>query len=138
MKKSIKKVEKFHNKFGVENGKTPRNLSKEDVYLRCKLLQEELEEYEEAALGEDLVEVSDALGDQLYIVLGTILTHGMQDVIEEVFNEIHRSNMSKLGPDGKAIINGKNGFDPSKPEGKILKGKMYFEPSIKEILKTWL
>jgi predicted HAD superfamily Cof-like phosphohydrolase len=72
-----------------------------------------------------MVEVADALGDMLYILCGTILEHGMQDKIEEVFNEIQKSNMSKLGKDGKPIY---------REDGKVLKGPSYFKPDIKKIL----
>ena len=74
----------------------------------------------------DLIEVADALGDMLYILCGTIITHGMQDVIDEVFEEIQRSNMSKLGSDGKPIY---------REDGKVLKGPNYFKPNIAKILK---
>ena len=78
-----------------------------------------------AAQNNDLVEVADALGDMLYILCGTIIEHGMQYKIEEVFNEIQRSNMSKLGADGNPIY---------REDGKVLKGPSYFKPNIKEIL----
>jgi len=97
-----------------------------DVYtLRYNLMREENEEYLDACKQGDLVEVADALGDQLYILCGTILKHGMQHKIEEVFDEIQRSNMSKLDIDGKPIF---------REDGKILKGENYFKPNIKEIL----
>ena len=74
----------------------------------------------------DLVEVADALGDMLYILCGTILSHGMQHKIEEVFDEIQRSNMSKLGEDGEPIY---------REDGKVMKGPNYFKPNISDILK---
>ena len=74
----------------------------------------------------DLIEVADALGDMLYILCGTILTHGLQYKIEEVFNEIQRSNMSKLGKDGNPIY---------RNDGKVMKGPNYFKPDIYKILK---
>jgi predicted HAD superfamily Cof-like phosphohydrolase len=94
--------------------------------LRHELMREENEEYLEAANNNDLVEVADALGDMLYILCGTIIEHGMQDKIEEVFNEIQRSNMSKLGEDGKPIF---------REDGKVLKGPNYFKPNIKAVLE---
>ena len=90
-------------------------------------MAEENEEYLEAAKNNDLVEVADALGDMLYILCGTILEHGMQDKIEEVFNEIQRSNMSKLGANGKPIY---------REDGKVLKGPSYFKPKIQEIITS--
>ena len=67
----------------------------------------------------------DALGDMLYILCGTIIEHGMQDKIEEVFDEIQRSNMSKLGNDGNPIF---------REDGKVMKGPNYFKPNISKIL----
>ena len=89
-------------------------------------MQEENLEYLEAAKNKDIVEVADALGDILYILCGTILTHGLQHKIVEVFNEIQRSNMSKLDINGKPVF---------REDGKILKGPNYFKPNIKEILE---
>ena len=94
--------------------------------LRYKLMREENEEYLEAAQNNDLVEVADALGDMLYILCGTIITHGMQDKIEEVYTEIQRSNMSKLDKNGEPIY---------REDGKVLKSDQYFKPNIKEIMK---
>jgi predicted HAD superfamily Cof-like phosphohydrolase len=93
--------------------------------LRYNLMDEENKEYFEAAQNNDLAEVADALGDMLYILCGTILEHGMQHKIEEVFEEIQRSNMSKLGKDGKPIY---------REDGKVLKGPKYFKPNIQAIL----
>jgi predicted HAD superfamily Cof-like phosphohydrolase len=73
----------------------------------------------------DLVEVADALGDMLYILCGTILTHGMQHIIEDVFAEIQDSNMSKLGLDGKPIY---------REDGKVMKGPNYRRPDLKQFL----
>jgi predicted HAD superfamily Cof-like phosphohydrolase len=80
-----------------------------------------------ACENQDLTEIADALGDKLYILCGTILKHGMQDIIEKVFNEIHASNMSKVGEDGKAIM---------REDGKILKGPNYFRPNLKQFIEN--
>jgi predicted HAD superfamily Cof-like phosphohydrolase len=88
-------------------------------------MAEENQEYLEAANNNDLVEVADALGDILYILCGTIIEHGMQNKIEEVFDEIQRSNMSKLGEDGEPIY---------REDGKVMKGPNYFKPNILKIL----
>ena len=138
MKKQINQVKEFHEAFGVQNNMSPTNLNFDELHLRAKLLDEENQEYIEAAMENDLVEVADALGDQLYIVLGTILRHGLQDMILPIFNEIQRSNMSKLDANGNPVINGVNGEDPRKPMGKILKSDLYSEPDIKKILAKWL
>ncbi len=122
----IKAVHEFHKAFGLGIEESPiAKLSAQKLKLRFDLMQEENEEYLEAAKDNDLVEVADALGDMLYILCGTIIEHGMQDKIEEVFNEIQRSNMSKLGADGKPIY---------REDGKVMKGPNYFKPNIARIL----
>lgn len=126
--KAIKHVEAFHDAFGIENKYEPTtDISNAKIELRHRLMQEENDEYLEAAKNGDLVEVADALGDQLYILCGTILSHGLQHKIVEVFEEIQRSNMSKLGVDGKPIY---------REDGKVMKGPNYFKPNIKDIVVT--
>jgi predicted HAD superfamily Cof-like phosphohydrolase len=83
-------------------------------------MDEENKEYLEAANNNDMIEVADALGDMLYILCGTIIEHGMQDLIEDVFDEIQKSNMSKLGPNGNPIY---------REDGKVMKGPNYFKPN---------
>ncbi len=127
MKKQLDHVEKFHDTFGIPNEYAPKaGISNELIDLRFKLMAEENEEYLEAAKNGDMVEVADALGDMMYILCGTILSHGMQHKIEEVFEEIQRSNMSKLGEDGKPIY---------REDGKVLKGPNYFKPNIAKIIE---
>jgi predicted HAD superfamily Cof-like phosphohydrolase len=126
MQKQIKHVENFHNTFGIPNEHAPNaGVSNEIIALRHRLMAEENEEYLEAALEGDTVEVADALGDMMYILCGTILSHGMQNIIEEVFEEIQASNMSKLEADGKPIY---------RADGKVMKGPSYFKPNIKAVL----
>lgn len=128
LKETIQAVETFHNAFGIENNEKPTvDLSENDINLRHRLMQEENEEYLEAAQNGDLVEVADALGDMLYILCGTILKHGLQDKIAEVFQEIQRSNMSKLDANGKPIY---------REDGKVMKSDLYFKPNIKSILEA--
>jgi len=126
MKKQIKHVEEFHNAFGIKNNAKPTAQIDEDVFLlRHRLMSEENGEYLEACKSGDLVEIADALGDMMYILCGTILSHGLQDKIENIFEEIQRSNMSKLGNDGQPIY---------REDGKIMKGPCYFKPDIKNNL----
>lgn len=128
MKRKIEAVSEFHSAFGLGiKNKPTADLGEAKNLLRYKLMREENEEYLEAANNNDLVEVADALGDMLYILCGTIIEHGMQDVIEDVFEEIQRSNMSKLGADGKPIY---------REDGKVLKGPNYFTPKIEKILDS--
>ena len=127
IKNELNAVAKFHDAFGIESADSPSvNIHDQTVLLRYNLMKEENEEYLEAAQKKDLVEVADALGDMLYILCGTILSHGMQHKITDVFKEIQRSNMSKLGPDGKPIY---------REDGKVLKGPNYFKPDIAAILE---
>lgn len=127
MKKQIKAVQLFHESFGLGVKHEPiADLGERINELRFNLMKEENEEYLEAVQNNDIVEVADALGDMLYILCGTILEHGLQYKIEEVFDEIQRSNMSKLGEDGKPIY---------REDGKVMKGPNYFKPNFEEILK---
>jgi len=123
----VSKVQNFHSVFGLGIKQTPvANPGEDVVALRHRLMEEENEEYLEAAQENDLELVADALGDKLYILCGTIISHGMQHKIVEVFEEIHRSNMSKLGEDGAPI---------RREDGKVLKGPGYFLPDIKSIME---
>ena len=127
MKNKIEAVKAFHKAFKLGHRETPKaNLGNSKNLLRFNLMKEENEEYLVAANNDDLVEVADALGDMLYILCGTIIEHGMQHKIEEVFDEIQRSNMSKLGADGQPIY---------RDDGKVLKGPNYFKPNIKDVLE---
>ncbi len=126
MKELIKKVKDFHSAFKVEDS---QNFEKNrDIFkLRYELMKEENEEYVQACVIGDKIEIADALGDQLYVLVGTIIAHGLEDKIEEVFDEIHLSNMSKLGEDGKPVY---------REDGKILKGPKFFRPDLTKILKN--
>ena len=128
MKNKIEAVRLFHTSFGLGVSETMKaDLGENKNKLRFNLMDEENKEYFEAVQNNDLVEVADALGDMLYILCGTILEHGMQYKIEKVFEEIQRSNMSKLGADGKPIY---------REDGKVLKGPNYFKPNIEVILEV--
>lgn len=128
MKNKIKAVKEFHTAYKLGYKTEPvAKIGENKIKLRFDLMDEENKEYLEAAENGDLVEVADALGDMLYILCGTIIEHGMQDKIEAVFNEIQRSNMSKLGEDGEPIY---------REDGKVLKGPNYFKPDIKKILNS--
>jgi len=123
----INKVREFHEVFGLDYHETPNTeISDRIIELRHRLMAEENDEYLEAAKDKDLTLVADALGDKLYILCGTIIAHGLQHKIVEVFEEIHRSNMSKLDENGKPIY---------REDGKIMKSEMYFLPDIKGVLE---
>ncbi len=125
MKKQLNAVQRFHEAFGQTNGLKPQLLKVEEFELRHKLMAEENDEYLDACDNADIVGIADALGDQMYILCGTILKHGMQHIIEQVFDEIQASNMSKLGEDGQPLL---------REDGKILKGPHYFKPDINKFL----
>jgi predicted HAD superfamily Cof-like phosphohydrolase len=129
MRKDIEKVELFHSTFKAPVGKKVQLIPKERYELRYSLIKEELEEYLKACQENDVVEIADALGDLLYVTFGTIIEHGMQDCIEEVFDEIQASNMSKLDEQGNPIF---------REDGKILKGNKYFKPNITKILEKYM
>jgi predicted HAD superfamily Cof-like phosphohydrolase len=128
IKKPIEAVTKFHEAYGlgIEN-KPQANLSEKIVELRYNLMKEENEEYLQAAQDNDLIEIGDALGDMLYILCGTIIAHGFQDKMEAIFEEIQRSNMSKLDTDGKPIY---------REDGKVMKGPNYFKPDLEKIITS--
>ena len=126
MQKQINAVKEFHTAFVIGHSETPKaDLGESKNTLRYNLMKEENEEYLEAVQNNDLIEIADALGDMMYILCGTIIEHGLQHKIEEVFDEIQRSNMSKLGTDGKPIY---------REDGKVMKGPNYFKPDFSKIL----
>ena len=127
MQNKLNAVKEFHTAFGLGvSHEMKGDLGEQKNLLRFNLMKEENEEYLEAVQNNDIVEIADALGDMLYILCGTILEHGLQHKIEAVFDEIQRSNMSKLGIDGKPIY---------REDGKVLKGPNYFKPNFEDILK---
>jgi predicted HAD superfamily Cof-like phosphohydrolase len=126
MKKQLEAVKLFHTSFKLGISETPRECLGENInLLRYNLMKEENEEYLEAVQNKDIVEIADALGDMLYILCGTIIEHGLQHKIEEVFDEIQRSNMSKLDANGQPIY---------REDGKVMKGPNYAKPDFTKIL----
>lgn len=126
MKEELDQVEEFHRVFRCYLENLPKgNIPEKERAVRYALMREELEEYREAAEAGDLVGVADALTDLMYVVLGTYLAHGLQDAAEELFREVHRSNMSKLDLDGQPIY---------REDGKVLKSELFTPPDLKSIL----
>src|SRR6056300_1703555 len=125
MKKQLQQLWDFQSAYNSTRNTKPTLIEPDDYFLRYRLGKEELLEYLDACNNDDLVEITDALADQLYILLGTMVAHGMQGIIEDVFNEVHRSNMSKLGEDGKPIY---------REDGKVLKGPNYSPPNIAQFI----
>jgi predicted HAD superfamily Cof-like phosphohydrolase len=127
MQKQLNAVKEFHTAFGLGYSEILQgDLGENKNLLRFNLMKEENEEYLEAVQNNDVTEIADALGDMLYILCGTIIEHGLQYKIEEVFDEIQRSNMSKLDENGKPIY---------REDGKVMKGPNYFKPNFSDILK---
>ena len=117
-------VREFHETYGLPVRSTPaRPENWREEVLRFDLLREEFEEYRDAYTAGDLVELADALADLIYIAHGTALVYGID--LDAVLAEVHRSNMSKVGADGKPIF---------REDGKVLKGPNFEEPRIAEVL----
>lgn len=135
MKDSINKVKEFHEAFNIYVGNNPYPAI---AQLRAKLIEEETEEVSDELnnwdLDGDKSFLAKELADLAYVLFGTVISFGLEDKFEEVFNSVHESNMSKL-ENGKPVVNGENGvLDNSRPLGKVLKGKNYKEADIKSIL----
>ena len=121
---NFEKVGLFMTTFGQEVKNKP-NLSSEKINnLRISLINEELEEFKEAIKNNDLKEAIDALTDILYVTYGAGHAFGVN--LDKCFDEVQRSNMSKLGEDGKPIYN---------EAGKVLKGPSYFKPDLSKFIK---
>ena len=129
MSDAIRKVQQFHEAFGVPIADRPTAaLSAELVALRVRLMEEELAEYKAAAEAGDLVAIADALTDLAYVLFGTYISHGLQDAAEALFAEVHRSNMSKLDENGQPIY---------REDGKVLKSERFTEPELAAILARY-
>ena len=126
-KTTLEQVQEFHETYGLPV-KGDVDLSCEQTkQLRINLLQEELDELKEALANDDPQETLDALIDLQYVLDGAFLSFGLQAVKELAFDEVHRSNMSKLGADGKPIRR--------EGDGKVMKGPNYFAPDLGKFIK---
>lgn len=129
MRDAICKVREFHEAFGVPVAEHPTaDIPTELRALRGRLLEEELREYQAAAAAGDIVAVADALTDLAYVLFGTYLSHGLQDAAEALFDEVHRSNMSKLDERGQPIY---------RADGKVLKSSRFSQPDLGAILDRY-
>ena len=117
-------VKKFMETFGQEVKTKAEFPSEKIVKLRYELIREELDEFEEAIKTKNLKEVADSVTDILYVTYGAGIAFGLD--LDKCFREVQRSNMSKLGEDGKPIYN---------ESGKVMKGPKYFEPDLKKFIK---
>ncbi len=117
-----KMLRQFHETYGVPIRTKPIAQPPESD-LRTRLLAEEVQEYYDAVAAGDVVEVADALADIVYVAYGSALSHGID--LDAVIAEVHRSNMSKLGADGKPVL---------REDGKVIKGPGYFRPDIASVI----
>ena len=121
---NFNKVGTFMKTFGQEVKTKPSFSSDKINKLRIDLIKEELEELQEAMKNNDLLEVADALTDILYVTYGAGHAFGID--LDKCFDEVQRSNMSKLDENGKPIYN---------QDGKVMKGPRYFEPNLKKFIE---
>jgi predicted HAD superfamily Cof-like phosphohydrolase len=134
MNEIIEKRLKFNKAFNLPIATKPTSITHTRAKLQFEMMQEELNEYAEA---ESLTDVADALIDMQEILLGMFAEHGMLGKFKELYNEVHKSNMSKLDDNGKPLINGENGvFDETRPIGKVIKSKNFSEPNFSDILNN--
>ena len=121
---NFKKVKTFMQTFGQEVKSQPTLSTDKVNKLRYDLIKEELDEFKDALDNKDLLEVADALTDILYVTYGAGHAFGID--LDKCFDEVQKSNMSKLGPDEKPIYN---------ESGKVMKGPNYFKPDLNRFLK---
>lgn len=126
-KTTLDQVCEFHETYGLPVEARPNISDEKTNALRVNLLAEELDELKEALENNDLVEVLDALTDLQYVLDGAYLSFGLHGVKQAAFDEVHRSNMSKLGEDGKPIRR--------ESDGKVMKGPNYFKPDIAQFIE---
>lgn len=127
MRAELELVQEFHHVYRCFQQARPTGaIPEREWQVRARLIQEELDEYCQAAGSADLVGVADALSDLLYVVLGTYIAHGLQDVAEDLFREVHSSNMSKLDANGQPLY---------REDGKVLKSDLFREPDLQSILE---
>lgn len=131
-KTNFEKVKEFHRAFGVPSAEKPTEPSRDLYHLRVGLIDEELSEFveghyesthQDADFMPDLIEIADAIGDMLYVVYGTADQYGLD--ADAIFAEVHRSNCSKLGSDGRPIY---------REDGKVLKGPNFSPPDLEKIV----
>lgn len=120
---NFERVQEFHRAFGQQVATVPTLADHKTALLRNDLIVEELSELQTALAANDIVEVADALTDLAYVIYGMADIYGID--LNACFSEVHRSNMSKLGVDGKPIL---------RADGKFLKGPNYSPPDLAKVL----
>ncbi len=127
-KTTLEQVQEFHETYGLAVESQPTIKDQKTNTLRINLLAEELDELKEALEQGDMVETLDALIDLQYVLDGAFLSFGMQELKNNAFREVHRSNMSKLDENGKPIRR--------ETDGKVLKGPNYFKPDMAQFFDS--
>lgn len=126
MEKFFKMVRRFNKAYGLFINSKPTLIEEADYNLKYEIMREEVEEYINACRENNLKEVADSLVDQMYVLIGLIIAHGISEKrFKKMFREVHRSNMSKLDESGKPIY---------REDGKVLKGPNYSPPDISKFL----
>jgi predicted HAD superfamily Cof-like phosphohydrolase len=125
MNKHIEQIKEFHSVYKLPMRNKPAIIPEKEFTLRHRLLIEEVRELQDAWEENDIVEVTDAIVDCIYILLGTAVTFGIADKLKECFDEVHRSNMSKLDENGNPLY---------REDGKVIKSKLFSPPDIKSII----
>lgn len=125
MEKQISQVKEFQLAFGQGVEESNFIIESSRAVLRQNILQEEVNELWDASIQGDIVEVADAIIDCMYILLGTAHEFGIADRLVACFDEVHRSNMSKLDVNGKPVY---------RADGKVIKGEFYSKPDLASII----
>jgi predicted HAD superfamily Cof-like phosphohydrolase len=125
----ILSVADFHQKFGVDIGEIPELITRQRFALRYRIMMEEIKEMATAFRNDDLVGVADAIIDQLYVTIGTAIEFGLHGILDKMFQEVHRSNMSKLDENGNPV---------RREDGKVLKSKLYSPPNLHQFIHPLL
>ncbi len=129
MEDVFKKLEEFHEVFGIDIGKPISVPNSSQHTLHYNLLQEELLEFKEACEEGDIVKIADALADMQFILSSVVIEHGLHDIFEDLCLEVCRSNMSKRNPDGTV---------ERRKDGKVVtRGENFFRPNLKGILDKY-
>lgn len=125
MEKQIQQVLAFHQAYNIPFNVALSHVPDELAELRRRLIEEEAHELAMGHSDADIIEIADGVIDCMYILIGTAHTYGFADKLTALFDEVHRSNMSKLGEDGKPIL---------REDGKVLKGPNFTKPQLYDIL----
>lgn len=125
MTRELFQVLQFHEAFKMPIGQKPEPIADDRAEMRQRILQEEIDELAKAVQEKDMVEIADGVCDAIYILLGTAIEYGFYDRLEQMFSEVHRSNMSKL-KDGQPVY---------REDGKVIKGPDFSPPDLGQFLK---